>query len=766
MRNTVYFLVSKKLNTTRCMITRKEHLEVIKMSNYPSVINFENEHTVFKMNEQLHETIAILKRLNIDTDELEKIQSQLYVLNLFANRQIVSIAGLQSVGKTSLVKRLLHLPEDLLESEVGVGEKRPVLISADATITEATYECVRTRKNEKGFIEIYTQSLTKEALTDGTQHPDNDMLWFEIKVPQTEKIGKLTLALLPGFERNKKSDSQQFLDLFLSCSTGMILVLNHIKLANASQHALLEKVSKNYKDKSPGFVLTFANEIDEETRKTISGNLMKQFDIDNDDQIVFSDVSDETVPAKLEKLIKQHSQYALNSESLHIHQQSLIGEKLSMALLKVEQMLQSQYLQEQDGEQFRYEERLFTSFKEKYLNTTREILKAKMDAHIEACNQQVTKSLENEQDSIGKKFKSFFKNDLTYKEVQALKKWVGDIYTTEDASTTTHLLVDAIGMSSERYLNQHLIKPTTTRTLSQPQNGKFSINMNKPKNDIIEQSNDVNQTFKMSLVTNNASQTDAQQAAPASADYHAMAINETLETLEEFMSPKKDDIVTLAEKELKVLPAIAGGLVQQAMSTKAYMDRHNLSTISELQDFNERNGVDGVEFLKQEVSQLSTDMDQLVKGAAIFFGIDSLDGTFNSFEAITGSLSALGISTGAATGIAIGGVGAIAAALAIKKGGEKLEKYKFQRDQYAKNLIQLSGEYQVESTMQALEKVFEDMESKLNAAQSNYEQAHSHLPIYNEAKIRVRRLQKQCGTLRELAYRNETFIGKLSATTL
>ena len=49
---------------------------------------------------------------------------------------------------------------------------------------------------------------------------------------------------------------------------------------------LLDKVSRTYKESAPIFVLTFAEDLDEENRKTIRETINKKFDVSQRSRIV------------------------------------------------------------------------------------------------------------------------------------------------------------------------------------------------------------------------------------------------------------------------------------------------------------------------------------------------------------------------------------------------------------------------------------------------------------------------------------------------
>lgn len=714
------------------------------MKSLESNISFSSELTINKMVNDLHELIAKLNRINVDTDKIETIYNNLNVLNLFSQRHIISVAGLQSVGKTYLIKRVLGLPDDLLLSEVGVGEKRPVLISADSNLNKTQYYCVKSVRNASGSFDVVKTAVTKDELNTGVQNPSSDMLWFEIVLPDDKQLGHLTLALLPGFERSSQSDSQKFLDIFLNCSTGMILVLNHIRLAQQDQELLLQKVSSTYKDKTPGFVLTFASEMSEEKKQTIINNLKEKFSIEKTDQIILSDKNIETVPADVERLIKQNSQFTYDSLNLHHKKLLLIGQELFQEISKIENVIKAKYDEDDDTQQLRIIQKEFNKHREQYLKDMKKTLDAMMENHVSNCNRIVTEDLKNENPNMWEKFKAAFKSDLTFNEKQEILEWITDIYTTEEPKKLDRMVIQSIEHTTKSKTNKYKsisLKPTSKITKPNPTTLSFLQPKNTNENNLISATSQTAMNVK--------SQDDT--------DFLNEEIGHTLQVVKQYLNPAVMD-VKLSENELCYMPIIAGSIAQQIILSKEMIQQYDLSE-SEMSNYTLLKDKTGkIDPLKDEVNNLVLDMKHMVAGAAVFFGIDAIDGEFNSFGAIIGALQGLGLTATAATGVAVGGVAALATSLAIKKGSEKIEKYKFERQDYAKNVLTAAGKYQVDSTMELMNDIMDEMEEKLVLAYQARRQSKANLSVYEEIDSRVGRLKIECGKLREVAFRNAAFI--------
>jgi len=706
------------------------------MKTLENSIEFSSDLTINKMVKDLHELIAKLNRVNVDTESIETIFNNLNVLNLFSKRHIITIAGLQSVGKTYLIKQVLGLPEDLLLSEVGVGEKRPVLISANANFDKMQYYCTKSIRNASGSFDVITTTISKEELNIGVQNPSSDMLWFEIVLPTDKQIGHLTLALLPGFERSTQSDSQKFLDIFLNCSTGMILVLNHMRLAQMDQDLLLQKVSNTYKDKIPGFVLTHASELSEEKKQTISDNLLEKFSIEDNSQIVFSDKDIESVPTEVERLIKQNNQFTYDSLSLHHKKLLLIGQELFQELSKIEKVIEAKYDADDDSQQLRVIQKEFINHRGQYIKDLKKTLDHMMGQHVSNCIQLVDKDLGNENHNPWQKFKSAFKNDLTFKEKQDILNWIKNIYTTEEPLKIDRMMIQTIDRTTRSKANKYkltTVKPALQLQQSKTASSQMSLSFLQPKDN-------KNNTVKQDDM-----------------EFLNEEIERTLEVVKLYLNPAITD-VRLSDNELRYMPIIAGSIAQQVIASKEIINQYEISE-------NEMNNYDllkakmgNIDPLKNEVDNLVLDMKHMVAGTAVFFGIDAIDGEFNAFGAIVGALEGLGLATGVATGVAAGGIAALAAGIAIKKGSEKIEKYKFERQDYARNVLTAAGNYQVESAMELMNEIMDEMEDKLVLAYQSRRQSKANLSVYEEIDSRISRLKNECGKLREVAFRNAAFI--------
>lgn len=697
-------------------------------------IDFKQEFTMQTMLHELHELIAKANRLNLDTTTIEGVYKELNVLNLFSNRHIVSVAGLQSAGKTLVVKRTLDLPDDLLLSEVGVGEKRPVLLSSDATATTIAYRMTRTVKTATGSFELRDEPITKEALNTGIQNPSADMLWFEIVLPKNDVLGHLTLALLPGFERSTRSDSQKFLDIFLKCSTGMILVLNHARLAQMDQEMLLQQVATTYKDKSPGFVLTHASELTEDKKATILQNLFQKFSMADESQVILADTDIDNVPQEMERLLKSNSQFTHDSLQLHQKKMMTIGETLARELVKIEHALIAQSDRKNDQRELRTMQRSFDEARDQYIHELDQTLKTRLEAHVKRCIAEVTETIKQEKHTLWDKARASFKKDMTYNERQELLESIQRVYTTENPRVLDILMMESIETITRKRLSLH--KPYLS-PLKQVETApsKPALSFMEPQaNELVPHPHEL-------------------EVAATTTDTMQEGFSETLTEVDRYLNPTILN-VSLGGRHTQQLPVIAGAVVQHLVLTKGKEGDTNL-VVDGIEEYDTLKAKIGdMEGFHQEYSGLVLDANRMVTGTAIFFGVDALDGNFNSFGALAGALEALGLAAGMATGVAAAGVGGVVGLLAIKRGSEKIEKFKFERHDYAKQVLEATADYQRESTIALVNNIMDEMRAKLMYAYYARRQDDVNLGLYEEVEVRVNRLKNECGKLREEAFRN------------
>ena len=125
---------------------------------------------------------------------------------------------------------------------------------------------------------------------------------------------------------------------------------------------------------------------------------------------------------------------------------------------------------------------------------------------------------------------------------------------------------------------------------------------------------------------------------------------------------------------------------------------------------------------------------------------------------MTGLLTSLGVSSAAAAPIGLLIVGAVGSGLAINKGSERIEKYKFERSQLSKEIFHLFANAQEESIIATINNILDKMEEKLIDTYHARKGTDKNFGLLDELDHRISRLQNLCGEMQELAFRNESYI--------
>jgi hypothetical protein len=259
------------------------------------------ETLIDQMQIALNEIIAKAHRLK-RSEELEDIlikMKELYfklnMAKLTNDKTILSITGLQGVGKTKILRDLYKLDDSLLPSDGGRGEALPVLFTETSGVESPKYFARRAYQNKNGIYYLKDVEIELAELNAVSLDPDKNDLWLEVRLPRTHFNTEVSLALLPGFERDRKQHSQKYLETFLTLSTSVLLVFNHKKLAQQDQQLLIEKVASEYRENAPVFALSFAEELNSQERDNLKNDLCSKFHIpaNETDRVVFTGISDE-----------------------------------------------------------------------------------------------------------------------------------------------------------------------------------------------------------------------------------------------------------------------------------------------------------------------------------------------------------------------------------------------------------------------------------------------------------------------------------------
>ncbi len=677
------------------------------MENYNNVIDgITVENAISNLSKDLYELISLSHRMEYNPKNLMNLLSEVTVLKMVYDNNIISVSGLQSTGKTTLVKRALKLPENILKANVGVGEKRPVIISENPDQFEKDYIYKKHYIENANEIKIQEKNIDVSEFNQDVENPNEEDLWFEILLPQNKEsnLKNMKIALLPGIERDEESNSQKFLKTFINCSTGIILTVNHDRMAMKNQSDLIDFISDKYKSKFPGFVVTYSNTLTEETKKSLFKTLKDKFDIKDNRQIITTDTDDEDITDKFLQLIYENSYYTTQSEKMGYDQIQKFTYKLNDEISILEEIYKETYDLDNEielsnlGRWIKKERnRYFKKFKSNIENNVNEYI----NECIKIANDEIKKE---KKATVSEAFLSYFKQDLTFKEKEELKDWVIKIYQEGNLKSNRVNIINSIESINSNVIenNYRLIK--------------------EDGNDIIPVEEKNNKNGKLAFYNNK--------------------LNEDLERFNLYLNPQNSDI-HLTSKDIKIIPVIAGTFIQRLFEVVLRNDGET-SKVSE----------ESLKNINFEKKDLLVDSKNLNKSLVVFFGIDAIDGSLDTVKAMGEVMSFIGISSAKAVPAALAVITALSAGNLILKGSRKIEKYKFQRAEYAENVLRASGEVQIKQLESIYNNFMDEIEEKLLDAfeRNNFsvEENESSLQIYS----RIKRVKNQIGILREVSFRN------------
>ncbi|TDM50437.1 hypothetical protein ETI06_00230 [Macrococcoides goetzii] len=632
-------------------------------------------------------------------DELLDLRRRLSVFSMFYEDNIISVTGLQSTGKSTLVKNIFELEDDVLPIEVGVGEKRPLLIRGHHNIKkgeeryfEVCLELVNNRY-DKETKPLENKSHLKEKLLN----PDNNLLYLELWIPYNEILGEKTLALLPGLERSKRSISQKFVDIYIENSIGLISTIRKDSLANKNQEKLLDKIYEVYSDKPFSFVITFSSEVSEDERLNLINELKEKYDINNENQIIFTDTNEDLI--KVQQNFKNLIYNTLNDSNTLLNRQT---ESISNIITDIEYKLQelSEEIKleaEFDGIKPRDKKliRTFRTNKVDYLNSVEETLNIKLDNYINTIMKDVRKNIVQEKNGVISKLASVFKKDLNYNQKFEIKKQAEKLFSSyvidDHLSTPETLMIETVNDINQKKLgnifNDYMRK-----------NNDIDLEINNLE--ALEVS-DENQTDNEIIVIEENKNNKFNEGIN-------QLIQNNLVSVANYLQPQNE--VVLKADDLKTIPYLIGAIVQYQGSLN--LKFHGTQSDDMLfKVFNDKKLMESE--LNEDKQDILLSTKNILVGSSVFLGLDASDGKVNSLDALKTAALGMGIPASGLLPITVGIAALGTAAISISVGSKNIEGYKHQKDYIIDSILLNAKEHYIKNTLNTLNQIFDNLEEKI-----------------------------------------------------
>jgi len=267
-------------------------------------------------NKLLHllNSTEILDNSKIRTD-LRILYRKLLISEILFEKHVISISGLQGVGKTSLLTQIYSIPDGILPENVGRGEQLPVLVT-ESDVSEICLFVTRLKKDDENQQITVRASVDKEEFFRISKSPKTTELILEIKVPyRIFNSEERSFLLLPGFE-NEDNWREDLVSHSLISSATCLFVFNEAEFADQRNKDILNQINTEFESSKPIFIASFSDSSKDEN-KTLKENLIETFNLqDEEDRVVcigtgeYEDTKRKRIDKWLPELEKSLSKYS------------------------------------------------------------------------------------------------------------------------------------------------------------------------------------------------------------------------------------------------------------------------------------------------------------------------------------------------------------------------------------------------------------------------------------------------------------------------
>lgn len=285
----------------------------------------------------------------LDNPEIRKSLKLIYrkfkISEILFEKYIISISGLQGVGKTTLLKQIYSIPEGILPENIGRGEQLPVLIT-ESDINEISLNVIRlVKEKDERFITI-SESIEKDEFYKISRNPDPSHLILELKVPyKFFNSENKSFLLLPGFEDTQNEREDLVYHSLISSATCLFL-FNATGYANQSNKNILDEINVKFESAKPLFITTFSDTSSDEN-ESLKKSLIEKFNLQNEEDRVictgtgkFKDSEKDRLDDWLPKLEESLNKYSHNTSQFRKSQmenlRNLIDDELGLILVNIE----------------------------------------------------------------------------------------------------------------------------------------------------------------------------------------------------------------------------------------------------------------------------------------------------------------------------------------------------------------------------------------------------------------------------------------------
>jgi len=205
-------------------------------------------------------------------EDLRKLLRKSFIMSILADTYVIAVAGLQGVGKSTLISELYGLEKDILLTNVGQGETLPILITERKQLSPAFF-VHKLIKSEYEY-KVEKISISQKEFKEKSHQYNSEELMLELEVPEKVFNGvDKHFLLLPGFQ-SSDSYMKELTYMSLRAASTCMVVFFKERYAHQENMNLVNELATEFNDVKPLFILTrFDHATDDKFREDVIRDL-------------------------------------------------------------------------------------------------------------------------------------------------------------------------------------------------------------------------------------------------------------------------------------------------------------------------------------------------------------------------------------------------------------------------------------------------------------------------------------------------------------
>lgn len=682
-------------------------------------------------------------------EKLEVLHNKLLLTDLMADRSLLAITGLQGVGKTTIIKKLYDLPDEILPENSSRGERLPVFIT-EKDITSVKTFVYRAVPNGSQQLFVQREEIDVETFKAISMEPTPKRdLWLECYVPQRYfKSDDKSIVLLPGFEKDESDISQLLLEHILYLSTSSVLVLRKDTFARETTQQMMRKVKQIYKSVKPVMAISFGN-INPDQNAGFKQQMIEEFDIQKGEEsrVVITGIGPDFTEDWETDFINAINDYCYTSRTSDDMETRLL---FSLMRQVDELLVEAQQLVGAKFKQYKLEQHLAINERQDVIFQFEMIY----NKYLEDLEKQIAGSLAERQDAARQMLRGYLEdNSSTFKELKikffgqkpkefyALENKLQQIWENPNMPT---LVLDVNEEKPSTYLppNLEILKVVSEYVSEKGQ--KIIEAFEEPA---IKQANEGEKLSKLQI---------ALQKKSVQKNVQTTALANPLEKINQYFDKNNQKPVSLVKSDYETLTVMGTLLVRESFIAQ---DPTQLGkgTI----DVSLLEKATGNLDLAQNMERLSNIAPKVLKSVPIILGFDGLvDGELDLANNAANALNAVGISITAPQLLAVlGGSFAVAfAAKAIQDSIRKANERQLQLAQVGEKIFAELPQIQAKAFVSSLRRVYERMAEQLLHRHLELKGTFDEIGQLEQIQYTMRMMTKISNEIKKEKYERSLFL--------